>query len=244
MTRDAKRLVIARGLWPFHPPACPLIEVRGGSSLIPGVRGFSFRLIAASDRSFRVRAAGGCSLRVPADRKDSRYEARRQGAYPPRGCIHSGSLFNCNSEMNLASHELNARSVQATAEGYHEHRGVAASQSCQPHQCSASQDSTGRRKDSQEWLSDYSMVVRLWTCCSRAWLYWRSIWSSVWSFLMRSSRRAISVRSLTMSGLAVVARKLGDGGAGGAGLGVNASARARGQTDSAGRISGVLGGMA
>src|SRR5712691_8729825 len=86
---------------------------------------------------------------------------------------------------------------------------------------------------------NYSVMVRLWTCSSRAWLYWRSICSSVWSFLMRSSRRAISVRSLTMSGLAVVARKLGDGGAGGAGLGlgVNASARARGQTDSAGLIS-------
>lgn len=89
----------------------------------------------------------------------------------------------------------------------------------------------------------YSVAVRLWTCCSRAWLYWRSIWSSVWSFLIRSSRRAISVRSLTTSGPAAVARNAEDGGAGGAGLGVKASARARGQTESAGFISGALGGM-
>src|ERR1700687_2139687 len=63
--------------------------------------------------------------------------------------------------------------------------------------------------------SRYSVVVRLWTCCSRAWLYWRSICSSVWSFLTRSSRRAISVLSLRMSGFAAGARKPCVGGAAG-----------------------------
>src|SRR5579859_5636750 len=105
------------------------------------------------------------------------------------------------------------------------------------------------KEDNQKRLSYPSMVVRLWRCCSRAWLYWRSICSSVWSFFTRSSRRAISVRSLTMSGLAVAARNVGDAGAGGAGaagvgLGEKASAKARGQTDSAGGIFGGVGGIA
>src|SRR4029077_9770947 len=35
VTRDTKCIVIARGFGPFHPPACSLIELSGGSGLIP-----------------------------------------------------------------------------------------------------------------------------------------------------------------------------------------------------------------
>src|SRR5258706_15348169 len=85
-------------------------------------------------------------------------------------------------------------------------------------------------------------------CWSRAWLYWRSICSSVWSFFTRSSRRAISVFSLVISELAAGARKpwVGDA-AGTVGFGVKASARARGQTFSGGAFVGraaAAGGVA
>src|SRR6266704_4821072 len=53
-----------------------------------------------------------------------------------------------------------------------------------------------------------SREVRDFTWSSRAWLYWRSIWSSVWSFLMRSSRREISVLSFWMS-VALACGRLG-----------------------------------
>src|ERR1700730_17630183 len=105
-------------------------------------------------------------------------------------------------------------------------------------------------------LGNYSVWVRSWIWVSRAWLYWRSIWSSVWSFLTRSSRRAISPRSFCGSVLGTERVGACEGGWAGAtgveagppvlrpaptGRGLKASARARGQTGSWGRCSGVDG---
>lgn len=60
----------------------------------------------------------------------------------------------------------------------------------------------------------YSVWVSSWIWVSRAWLYWRSICSSVWSFLTRSSRRATSARSFCASLLGTVRSWGGvDGGA-------------------------------
>ena len=56
------------------------MEVSGCSLLIPGGRDLRFRLIGVSRYSLRISGAGGSSFRVPTDRNDSRYEARRQGA--------------------------------------------------------------------------------------------------------------------------------------------------------------------
>jgi len=90
--------------------------------------------------------------------------------------------------------------------------------------------------------ADYSTWVRARTWSSRAWLYWRSIWSSVCSFLTRSSRQEISARSLWMSE-ALAGRVAGGTGEGGAWLAGapfccrKASATARGQTDSVGFVS-------
>src|SRR3989442_11787951 len=92
MTRHAKGFVIARGLWPFHPPTCPSIEVSGCSPLIPGARDFRFRLIEVSRYSLRISGAGGASFRAPTDRNDSRDEAGRQSAYPLRARIHRDRL--------------------------------------------------------------------------------------------------------------------------------------------------------
>jgi len=69
--------VIAGGLWPFHPPALPLIEVSGCRLLIPGADDFRFWLIDASRHGLRISAAGGCSFGAPTDRNGSRNEERR-----------------------------------------------------------------------------------------------------------------------------------------------------------------------
>src|SRR6266436_4458650 len=53
VARHAKSFVIARGFWPCLPPAFPLIEVSGGSPLIPGVHTFAFRWIEVSRYSLR-----------------------------------------------------------------------------------------------------------------------------------------------------------------------------------------------
>src|SRR2546425_2727757 len=92
MTRHAKGFVIARGLWPFHPPTCPSIEVSGCSPLIPGARDFRFRPIEVSRYSLRISGVGGASFRAPTDRNDSGDEASRQSAYRLHACIHRDRL--------------------------------------------------------------------------------------------------------------------------------------------------------
>src|SRR5207253_551986 len=93
---------------------------------------------------------------------------------------------------------------------------------------------------------DYSICVRVWICVSSAWLYWRSIWSSVCSFLTSISNLAISTRSFCRSGAGrkgAAAGGCASACAGAGGRGVNASASARGQAGSSaagGRGGGVM----
>ena len=59
--------------------------------MIPGVRGIRFRVIEVSRCRFRVRSGGDFSFCVPADRNDSRDEAR-DGYDSPHVRVHRERL--------------------------------------------------------------------------------------------------------------------------------------------------------
>jgi hypothetical protein len=88
-----------------------LIEVSGGSLLVPGTGDFRFRLIEAIRHRLWISGAGGSNFHAPADSNDSRYEARRKGAYSLHGCTHRDVSLHAQFENGSRPHEPGAGNI-------------------------------------------------------------------------------------------------------------------------------------